>query len=154
MALAENLILLRHMKGFTQEQAAKVAGVSRQSYAKWEKGTAVPDIEKCNKLAVMYGVRIDTLVYYTEQAGAIKDPPAENETVLWGIVKVGPRGQLVLSKDIREAYQWKEGERVVVLGGKEGISILSAGKFEQKMRKMNRNTDETTNYRNDFSNML
>lgn len=34
--LAENLILLRNMKGMSQEQIAEVIGISRQSYAKWE----------------------------------------------------------------------------------------------------------------------
>ena len=36
--LAENLILLRKMKGKSQEQIAEVIGISRQSYAKWEQG--------------------------------------------------------------------------------------------------------------------
>ena len=40
--LADNLILLRGLKGLTQEQAAEIAGVTRQSYSKWEQGeTAV-----------------------------------------------------------------------------------------------------------------
>ena len=43
--LAENLILLRNMKGMSQEQIAEVIGISRQSYAKWEQGETVPDIE-------------------------------------------------------------------------------------------------------------
>ena len=36
--LADNLILLRGLKGLTQEQAAEIAGVTRQSYSKWEQG--------------------------------------------------------------------------------------------------------------------
>ena len=44
--LADNLILLRGLKGLTQEQAAEIAGVTRQSYSKWEQGETVPDIEK------------------------------------------------------------------------------------------------------------
>lgn len=38
--LAENLILLRNMKGMSQEQIAEVIGISRQSYAKWEQGVS------------------------------------------------------------------------------------------------------------------
>ena len=52
--LAENLILLRNMKGMSQEQIAEVIGISRQSYAKWEQGETVPDIEKCDRLAKFY----------------------------------------------------------------------------------------------------
>lgn len=38
MVLAENLVMLRNVKGMTQEQVAEVIGISRQSYAKWEQG--------------------------------------------------------------------------------------------------------------------
>ena len=34
--LSENLAMLRSLKGLSQEQAAEIAGVARQSYAKWE----------------------------------------------------------------------------------------------------------------------
>ena len=59
--LADNLILLRGLKGLTQEQAAEIAGVTRQSYSKWEQGETVPDIEKCDRLARHYGVTLDAL---------------------------------------------------------------------------------------------
>lgn len=36
--LADNLVMLRNLKGLTQEQVAEVIGISRQSYAKWEQG--------------------------------------------------------------------------------------------------------------------
>ena len=49
--LAENLALLRNLRGMTQEEVAEVIGISRQSYAKWEQGETIPDIEKCDRLA-------------------------------------------------------------------------------------------------------
>lgn len=61
--LAENLILLRNMKGMSQEQIAEVIGISRQSYAKWEQGKTVPDIEKCDRLAKFYDITIDALLH-------------------------------------------------------------------------------------------
>lgn len=36
--LAGNLALLRNLRGMTQEEVAEVIGISRQSYAKWERG--------------------------------------------------------------------------------------------------------------------
>ena len=60
--LKENLIMLRNIHGFTQEEIAEKIGISRQAYAKWENGATVPDIEKCMSLAEVYGVTID---YYT-----------------------------------------------------------------------------------------
>ena len=41
--LSENLAMLRSLKGLSQEQAAEIAGVARQSYAKWEQGDTLPD---------------------------------------------------------------------------------------------------------------
>ena len=60
--LAENLAMLRSLKGLSQEQAAEIAGVARQSYAKWEQGDTLPDVEKCARLAAFYGVTLDALV--------------------------------------------------------------------------------------------
>lgn len=61
--LAENLALLRNLRGMTQEEVAEVIGISRQSYSKWEQGETIPDIEKCDRLAKFYGVSIDALVH-------------------------------------------------------------------------------------------
>lgn len=47
--LTDNLIMLRNVRGLTQEQVAEIVGVTRQSYAKWEQGDSVLDIEKCEK---------------------------------------------------------------------------------------------------------
>lgn len=49
--LRDNLIMLRNINGYSQEQIAEKVGISRQAYAKWESGATVPDIEKCQKLA-------------------------------------------------------------------------------------------------------
>ena len=38
--LSENLVMLRNLKGLTQEQVAEVVEISRQSYAKWEQGVS------------------------------------------------------------------------------------------------------------------
>ena len=60
--LKENLIMLRNIHGFTQEEIAGRIDISRQAYAKWETGATVPDIEKCKRLADIYGVTIDSLI--------------------------------------------------------------------------------------------
>ena len=43
--LKENLIMLRNMYGMSQEDVAEKIGISRQAYAKWEKGATLPDFE-------------------------------------------------------------------------------------------------------------
>ena len=74
--LAENLALLRNLRGMTQEEVAEVIGISRQSYAKWEQGETIPDIEKCDRLAKFYGVAIDALVHQDEEIGRTRVAPA------------------------------------------------------------------------------
>ena len=47
---------LRQTGGFTQADAAKMIGVSRQSYSKYENGTVVPSDALVAKIAKVYGV--------------------------------------------------------------------------------------------------
>ena len=134
MVLAENLVMLRTVKGMTQEQVAEVIGISRQSYAKWEQGDSVPDIEKCDKLAKFYGIKIDALMHYDEKVGNTKVTPPPEGKFLWGTVKMGSRGQIVIPKEARENYGLSEGSRLVVLGDLEGIALIPAERFEQQLR--------------------
>lgn len=49
-----NTIILEQL---SQEEVAEKIGISRQAYAKWEKGET-PDVERYQKLAELYGVTI------------------------------------------------------------------------------------------------
>ena len=60
--LKDNLIMLRKLHGYSQEQIAEKIGISRQAYAKWERGLTIPDIEKAAALAKVYGITIDGLM--------------------------------------------------------------------------------------------
>ena len=116
MVLAENLVMLRNVKGMTQEQVAEVIGISRQSYAKWEQGETMPDIEKCDRLAAFYGIKIDALLHYEEKVGKTKVAPPPEGKFLWGTVKVGNRGQIVIPKEARTVFGIQPGDTLLVLG--------------------------------------
>ena len=103
--LADNLIVLRNIKGLTQEQVAEVIGISRQSYSKWEQGETYPDIDKCDKLAQYYGVTIDSLVHQNNKVGDVKIAPAPLGKHLWGTVTIGSKGQIVIPKAARETFE-------------------------------------------------
>ena len=60
--LKENLIMLRTIHGFSQEEIAGKINISRQAYAKWESGATIPDIQKCALLAKVYDVTVDSLI--------------------------------------------------------------------------------------------
>ena len=73
--LKDNLIMLRNVYGFSQEELAEKIGISRQAYAKWETGATIPDIEKCMKLAEIYNTTIDSLIKTTTVDGGETLPP-------------------------------------------------------------------------------
>ena len=72
--LKDNLIMLRKLSGYSQEHIAEKIGISRQAYAKWESGATIPDIDKADSLAKVYGVTIDsgkTLNMLTVRSGLL-----------------------------------------------------------------------------------
>ena len=134
--LAENLMLLRNLKGLTQEQVAEAIGISRQSYAKWEQGETFPDIDKCDKLAKFYGVTIDSLVHQNDKVENLKIAPAPIGKHLFGTVTIGAKGQIVIPKAARDTFHLKDGDRLVVLGDDaEGIALVKAEIFERRMHE-------------------
>ena len=60
--LSQNLKKLRHDKDMTQEDLAKVLGISFQSISKWERGDGYPDIELLPVIANYFEISIDTLL--------------------------------------------------------------------------------------------
>ena len=60
--LSENLKALRVSRGFTQEQAAELLGVSKQSVSRWENGVTCPDVTLLPALASFYETTVDDLL--------------------------------------------------------------------------------------------
>ena len=134
--LKENLIILRNIHGFSQGEIAEKIGISRQAYAKWENGATVPDIEKCMRLAEVYGVTIDSLVKTTTLDGKEVLPPPPTGRNIYGSVMINERGQLVIPKEVREKFGLTGGQRLIVLtDDKEGIALVPAEMFEKKMQQ-------------------
>ena len=99
--LKDNLIMLRKLHGYSQEEIAEKIGISRQAYAKWEKGITIPDVEKCSLLADLYETTLDSLIKTTTEDGIGMIPPAPRGKNIWGTVTVGDRGQIVIPKGAR-----------------------------------------------------
>ena len=135
--LRDNLIMLRKANGFSQEEIAEKIEISRQAYAKWESGATVPDIEKCMSLAEVYGVSLDSLVKTQTIEGGQTVAPAPKGKNIWGSVTINERGQIVIPKAAREKFGLVGGERLIVLSDDaEGIALVPAEIFEQRMREM------------------
>lgn len=121
-----NLKYLRKKHLYSQEDIAEKIGVTRQSVAKWENGESLPDVYKCAELAHLFETSVEMLLYYSYE---------ENDTVggseskdsgkyIFGVVKMGERGQIVIPKLARNVFDIKQGDRMIVLGDKEkGMAI-------------------------------
>lgn len=57
----------------------------------------------------------------------------ENEKYIFGVVKVGDRGQIVIPKDAREIYGIKAGDSLLVLGDKKGMAVIKTEIFQDKI---------------------
>ena len=132
--LKENISMLRDVNGYSQEEVAEKVGVSRQAYAKWEKGETVPDVERCQKLAELYGTTIDSLINFSNKVGTTTLVPAPKGKHIFGTTKINDRGQVVIPKKARELFGINNGDSLVVLGDEaEGIALIKADIFEKRL---------------------
>ncbi len=120
----ENLMTLRKLHNISQEELAEKVGISRQTLSKYETGESLPDIEKTKAIADVFGVSLDDLVNYN---------PAENEGLrippkgkhMFGMVKVGDKGQIVIPARARKIFDIQPGDNLIVLGDEgQGIAII------------------------------
>lgn len=126
MSFAENLVELRKYHDFSQEELADMIGVSRQTLSKYETGESLPDIEKCKRLANVFGVTIDDLISYdkkNEDNLGLGVPPKGKH--IFGMVKVGDKGQIVIPAKARQVFNINPGDSIIVLGDeKQGIALI------------------------------
>lgn len=60
--IAQNIAFFRKKLNITQTELAKKLQYSNKNISKWEKGETTPDIFTLKKLAIIFGVSLDTLV--------------------------------------------------------------------------------------------
>lgn len=140
--------MLRNFHGYSQEEVAEKLGISRQAYAKWEKGETIPDVERCYKLAELYETTIDALMHFeTKQDGMrTRVPPAPKGKYIYGTIIMNDRGQIVIPKAARDQFNLKSGERMVLLGSdNEGLALIKAEDYERiltdLMDRMHKSTE-------------
>ena len=49
---------------------------------------------------------------------------------IFGVVKVGDKGQIVIPKDARKIYDVKPGDALILLGDEKGIALLKTDIFQ------------------------
>ena len=108
----------------SQEELAERIGVSRQTLSKYETGESLPDIEKCKALADVFGITVDDLICYEKSAGMGLGIPPKGKHV-FGLVKVGEKGQIVIPAKARTVFHIKPGDNLIVIGDEsQGIALI------------------------------
>ena len=121
---ADNLIELRKLHHMSQDELAEQINVSRQTLSKYETGESLPDIEKCKKLADVFGVTVDDLINCDKEESLGLGVPPKGKHV-FGMVKVGDKGQIVIPAKARKIFDIKPGDNLLVLGDEgQGIAIM------------------------------
>ncbi len=120
----DNLIQLRKIYNMSQEELADKLGVTRQTVSKYETGESLPDIEKCAAIASVFGVTIDDLINYSKEENMGLDVPPKGKHI-FGIVKVGDKGQIVIPAKARKIFEIEPGDNLVLLGDEgQGLAII------------------------------
>ncbi len=124
MSFADNLMSLRKLNNLSQEELAEKIGVSRQTLSKYETGESLPDIEKCKVLADVFGVSLDDLISFEKGDSMGLDVPPRGKHI-FGMVKVGDKGQIVIPAKARKIFDINPGDNLIVLGDEgQGIAII------------------------------
>ena len=54
---------------------------------------------------------------------------------IFGVVKVGDKGQIVIPKDARKLYDIKPGDALLVLGDQRGMALLKTDIFQDAINQ-------------------
>lgn len=113
--LKDTLKDYRARRGFSQTQLGDRIGVTRQAISQWEKGTAVPSIEKLQQLSAVLGVSMDLLT----GKNAVSSPPG-------GGVRIDHEAMIdvpVLSREVVACCGDGIGMMDITSGAEPGVQI-------------------------------
>ncbi len=135
ISISMNLKYLRKKYNMSQEELAEKIGVSRQSVAKWENSETLPDIIKCNEMANLFETTIDNLINFSFPEEKFTENESDGKFV-FGIVKVGERGQVVIPKYARLIFGINPGDKLIALGDKNkgGIAFAKVPGLEKDFK--------------------
>ncbi len=95
MSIRENIIDLRKCHGLTQDELAKIAGVSRGAVSQWEGGLSEPRMGAIQKLADYFGIKKSDLIEDAPSA----DPDLDRLVSDWRVMSGECRTALLATAD-------------------------------------------------------
>lgn len=78
-ALGKKLLTLRKEFKMTQDDVAKILGMSRTSFSKYENGNINPPLQVLRKLAKIYNVGLEYLIFDEKTIIRVNDSSEEND---------------------------------------------------------------------------
>lgn len=139
--ISQNIQAARKALGLTQEDLANRLSVARQTVAKWESGESLPDLENAYALAKLLGVSVDDLIAHNEAAAGYPIPPRGKH--IFGIVRMGERGQIVIPKKARDIFNLHAGSELLILGDEaQGIALQKVEDAESMLESYGRIVNE------------
>ena len=78
-SLGEKLLRLRKEMKMTQDDVAKILGMSRTSFSKYENGNSAPPLQVLRKMAAIYNVGLEYLIFDENTSIRLNDSQSEDE---------------------------------------------------------------------------
>ena len=78
-SLGEKLLRLRKEMKMTQDDVAKILGMSRTSFSKYENGNSAPPLQVLRKSAAIYNVGLEYLIFDENTSIRLNDSQSEDE---------------------------------------------------------------------------
>lgn len=78
-SLGEKLLRLRKEMKMTQDDVAKILGMSRTSFSKYENGNSAPPLQVLRKIASIYNVGLEYLIFDENTSIRLNDSQSEDE---------------------------------------------------------------------------
>ena len=78
-SLGEKLLRLRKEMKMTQDDVAKIFGMSRTSFSKYENGNSAPPLQVLRKIAAIYNVGLEYLIFDENTSIRLNDSQSEDE---------------------------------------------------------------------------
>ncbi len=109
----------------TQEDLAEKMGVSRQTIAKWENGESVPNVVKCNELAEIFDIELQSVAsLFLNLKDQDSFKPKDKYIFEKCIVK---DSKIIIPDEAMAIFNIKNGDELIMVGDiKQGIALFPA----------------------------
>lgn len=138
-----NIKLLRRIYELSQEKLAEKIGVSRQTVAKWESGSSLPDVLVCAKLAELFDLSIEDLLNLDAELLAFSQ---EKGKYIFGSIQVQEGGRIDLPYRARKLFSIEVGDELLLVGDVDrGLALLDLNFFLEGYQALEKNKKDIKN---------